>query len=119
MLKIAIEAAKANPIIDLPRMAAVITRRSKVISIGLNKHKTHPMAKRFQKHSKAECLHAEIDAIRNAIKNGETLQNCSIYVARVLKNNQLALAMPCEGCKDAIDTYGISNTFWTKNQNDN
>lgn len=106
----AIRLAKANPVVGLPRMAAIIMDRRRVISYELNSRKTHTLAARFQRNEGAFCLHAEIAALINA--RGQ-VNGMTIYVARVLKNDAPALAKPCFGCGRALTAYGIGDVFWT------
>jgi tRNA(Arg) A34 adenosine deaminase TadA len=115
MLDTAIAVARANPVIGLPRMGAVIARRNKVISIGLNSHKTDPLQLRYSRHPLSICKHAEIAAIKNALKADRNvdLTKASIFIARVLKNGSTAMAQPCEGCQKALKAYGINRVFWT------
>ncbi len=114
-LDLATEVARANPIRGLPQMGAVIAKRRKIISVGLNSFKSDPLQSRFSRHPLAICKHAEIDAIKNAIKSEKTkdLSGATIYVARVLRNGERAIAKPCEGCMKALEAHGISRVFWT------
>lgn len=115
MLDLAVHHARQNPIIKLPQMAAVIVRRN-VIAIGYNSLKSHPLAARFGRHDEAIYLHAEVDAIKNALRfcRPNELAGCSMYVARVLKNGEPALAKPCKGCVRALATFGIEDVYWTE-----
>jgi tRNA(Arg) A34 adenosine deaminase TadA len=115
MIDMALAVARANPVENLPKMAAVIARRKKVISVGLNSFKTDPLQSRFSPHPLAICKHAEIDAIKNALKakKRHELRGSTIFVARVARNGAPALAKPCDGCRKALKAYGISQAFWT------
>lgn len=116
-LNAAINHARDNPIIKLPQMAALIYRRNSYISCGWNSYKSHPMAAKYGRHADAIYLHAEVAAILDAIRRGreQELRGAIIYIARVLKNGQPALAKPCGGCMGAISELGIENVIWTKN----
>lgn len=113
MLATAINLAIANPVTDLPRMAAVIMNRRRVVSYGLNSRRSHPLAKRFGRNEECFLLHAEIAALVNA---REPVGGCDIYVARVLKSGMPAMAKPCRGCARALDAFGISGVFWTERE---
>ena len=115
MLDLAIEVAKANPIEKLPQMAAIIAKRRKVMGVGLNSRKSHPMMFRFSKTELKICAHAEISAINQALRNydEEELRGAKIFVARVLKNGLPAMAKPCIHCQSAIENFGLI-TEWTK-----
>ena len=97
-------------------MAAVITdRKGNIVGWGMNSRKTDPLAKKYGKHPEALCLHAEIAAIKDALKEIEPWQftSCTLYVARVLKDGTPALAKPCIGCRKAIVEFEIGNVEWT------
>lgn len=96
-------------------MACVLTDGHNTV-VGQNKRKTHPLQLRFNKHNpKAICLHAEMDAIRQAIKlSGSDLSGYKMYVARVHRNDELACAKPCQGCQSAIVAFNIKSVEWTE-----
>lgn len=116
MLNKAIECAKKNPVVGLPRMASILVTREGTEFVGYNSRKTHPLAAKFGKNSKCFCLHSEVDAIRRCLIAGYQPMGGTLYVARVLKNNQPAMAMPCSGCQRAIIAFGIKNVEWTENK---
>jgi deoxycytidylate deaminase len=93
------------------RLSACIVKGKRLISIGVNKRKTHPLQWKFSKHEEAIYLHAEIDAIINA---KEDIRGATMYVARVMKNGECGLAKPCEGCQRAIQFFGIKKVYYTK-----
>lgn len=104
--------AYANPGCSSAKMAAVIKDRKSTVSFGLNQMKTHPLQAKYGKNKHAICLHAEIDAIRNAPRDYD-FRGTSLFVARSLKNGQSALAKPCSGCQRAIRDFGISRVYYT------
>jgi tRNA(Arg) A34 adenosine deaminase TadA len=112
-LGLAIKAAKENKINHLPRMAAIIVTKESKFFIGRNQYKTHPLQARFGRNPQSIYLHAEIDAIVQAIRSQQDIADSSIYVARVMKNNEIALAKPCHGCLGAILYYGVKNVLYT------
>ena len=71
-------------------------------------------------------LHAEIDAIRNALKkiDAAQLQKCEMYILRVKhphKNSKeyvTAMAKPRPGCQKTIAAFGIQNILYTSDEND-
>ena len=68
-------------------------------------------------------LHAEVDAIRNALRliTQAQLSKCDLYVVRVKRPNERSrnwihgLAKPCPGCQKIIKTFEIQRVFWTEN----
>ncbi len=98
-------------------LAACVVKRNKIISFGHNKNKTHPLQNKFTKHPEAIYLHAEIDAIKNALKrvSTEDLLGSILYVVRTKKDGSEGLAKPCKGCMQAIESFGISKVVYTTN----
>lgn len=103
------------------RIAACLTIKNKTISFGFNQGKTHPMQSRYGKNTKSIYLHAEICAIKNALRliPADTLSKATLYIARVkydgwLKDNFIfGLAKPCSGCLRAISVYGLRKVYYT------
>lgn len=103
------------------RFAAAVVYRNKIISIGYNRMKSHPFQAKFAKNSESIYLHAEIHAIKNALRElpVEDLTKCELYIARVKRPQSYAdnfiwgLAKPCIGCERAIAEFGIKRTIYT------
>lgn len=114
LLTRAIELARQNPIKGLPRVAALLVTKNGDEYVGFNSYKTHPLAKRFGRNNQSICLHAEVDAIRKWLRNEGRESGGTMYVARVLKNGEPALARPCEGCERALVAFGIEEVEWTE-----
>jgi tRNA(Arg) A34 adenosine deaminase TadA len=116
MLSEALELARKNEVEGLPKMAAIISKRKRIIATGLNSRKTHPMMQRFTDNHLKVCLHAEIAAITNALKTHteKQLKGSQIFVARVLKDGSRGIAKPCAVCQKALDEYGITSVYWTE-----
>ena len=116
--------AIANEPVSRSRVAALLVHRNEIIAVGYNKMKSHPMAKRFQKHEEALYLHAEVDCIKNALRvvDVDYLSKCTMYVLRVKhpdnsnKKFVHGLAKPCSGCNMAIETFGIKKVYFTTNE---
>lgn len=106
------------------RLAAMLVYKNDVIAVGYNKMKTHPMARRFQKHEEAIYLHAEVDCIKNALRviEPELLQKCTMYILRVKRPEDnpkvfvRALSKPCSGCHHAIEQFGIKKVYYTTDE---
>ena len=115
--------AVANPN-QSEKMAAAIVYRNRVISIGMNSMKSHPLAAKFSKNEHAIFLHAEIAAIKNALREVEVddLSKCDIYIARVKKEKPFTkkyvwgLAAPRCGCRRAIAEFGLRKVVYTTNE---
>jgi tRNA(Arg) A34 adenosine deaminase TadA len=112
--------AEANPH-NAEKMASAIVYRNRIISIGMNSMKSHPLQAKYAKNEHAIFLHSEIAAIKNALREMDVddLSKCEIYVARVKKEKPftkkyvLGLAKPCPGCERAIAEFGLKRVVYT------
>ena len=92
------------------RLGAVLVHKNIIVSVGMNRYKTHPL---MAPRTEWPFLHAEQQAIvRAGVDNCEGLD---LYVARVLKNNELALSKPCDVCAKLIKNVGIKNVYYSTN----
>lgn len=102
-------------------MAAAIVFRNEIISIGINSNKSHPFQAKYGRNSDSIYLHAEIDAIKNALKciSVDQLTKTTLYICRVKytdskKSGQIwGLSRPCEGCIRAITTFNIKKVVYS------
>lgn len=119
------QVAAANPH-PAEKLAAAIVYRNRIISIGMNSMKSHPMAAKYGKNKEAIFLHAEVSAIKNALREVDVddLARCDIYIARIKKPRPFSnkyvwgLARPCNGCQRAIAEFGIKRVIYTTNENE-
>jgi len=93
---------------DKWKLGSVIWRGGSVISTGFNRVKNDPAIVEDEKYFQCT-IHAEVDALRNA---GET-SGAKLFVARVTKGGNLALAKPCNRCMKAIKEHGIKRVYYT------
>ena len=108
------------------KLASAIVYKKYVISTGVNSYKTHPIMNGEGYKDGQVFLHAEMDAIRNALKliDLNQLAQCDLYVVRVKRPNYKSkewiygLAKPCPGCTKAIANFGIKNVFYSENEDD-
>jgi len=91
--------------IDGYKVSAAIVRKNKILASGSNVHKTHT---RFGV-GKFGNLHAESNAIRQAVNKGVDIKGATIYVYR---RNKL-LAKPCADCQALIDKYKINKVKYS------
>lgn len=98
------------------KLAAGIVLKNNLISTGVNSYKTHPMMAKYGKNSEAIFLHAEVNAISNALKLLEPAQltKCDLYVVRVRRDGSYGCSKPCVGCCRAISEFGLRNVYWTE-----
>jgi len=100
------------------RHFSFILDRNRIISIGMNSTKTHPMNLKYnyinknkQKISDIVGTHIELNAI---IKLG--IEDCSkltLINTRINRNNLLDNSAPCHGCSDMINQLNFKNVFYT------
>lgn len=106
------------------RIAAAIVYKNEIISVGTNRYKTHPFQARFGKNPESIYLHAEVNAIHNALKriDIDKLSRSTLYIARMKKikkgkSNSFEWVSgnvcPCVGCMRAIAEFGINKVFYT------
>lgn len=115
-----IEAAKANTgVAGTYRLAAGIVYKSRLLTIGVNSYKTHPIMMNKGYKEEQIYLHAEADAIVKVARYWKSidLKDCKLYVVRMKKTPKgkwiEALAKPCEGCMGLISSFGIGEIEWT------
>lgn len=106
------------------RFAAALVRNNKIVSVGFNRMKSHPLQAKFAKNEMAIFLHAEVHAIKNALKDYtvEELSKMDMYVVRVKKPKSYSehyvwgLAKPCCGCQRAIAEFGVKRVVYTTDE---
>ena len=106
------------------RFAAAIVRGNKIVSVGFNHMKSHPFQAKYAKNEMAIFLHAEVHAIKNALREikVDELNRCDIYITRVKrkkagdKNFVWGLSKPCPGCARAIAEFGFRRTIYTTDE---
>lgn len=101
-------------------MAAGIVYRNRMIATGINSYKTHPIMLEYGKNEGAIFLHAEIDAIKNALRVIDQCRfsKCDMYIMRMKRAPDhktwiRGLAKPCCGCAGAIIRLGFRNVYWS------
>ena len=98
------------------KIGAVVVRKNKILGMGMNLEKTHPIQQRLNEltmgKKKHDFIHAEVNAIRH-VPDKSDLKGSSIYIYRELKDGSLALCRPCPACLYEIRKYGIKKMFYT------
>lgn len=90
------------------RMAALLVKSGRVLGGDTNIHRITPDT------PPNRCsTHAEI----RVIKNTKNIQGSTIFIARLLSNDTIALAKPCVWCLEHIINAGISRVVFTQNNN--
>jgi deoxycytidylate deaminase len=97
----------------------VIIYKNKVISVGWNTNKEHPLQKKYNKErgfntdSCKNSLHAEMYALVKTDGLDIDWSKATIFVYRELANGRCAMARPCKACMKAILDRGIKNVYYT------
>lgn len=115
------EIAIATPKISGAKIAAAIVMKNKIISIGVNSYKTHPIQARFATNKGLSIhLHAEIAAIKNAMYyiSVEDFKKATLLICRVkidIETNKyvFGMAKPCIGCQRAIEEFDIKHVWYS------
>lgn len=94
-------------------MAAILVKKNKVISVGMNRHKTHPKQKRrisedgivFGKNK----IHAELDCL---IRSPVEVDGSMMVVVR-RNATGVGLAKPCVNCEELLREYGVKRVIFS------
>lgn len=113
--RLAAEAAGRATLVRSSRHAAAILVRGVVVSVGVNKEKTHPIMARHSSREGQVFLHAEMDALADYLGNhGQDLSGTEVFVLRLNKMKQRALSRPCEYCcLPALKSFGCPVVHYT------
>jgi deoxycytidylate deaminase len=119
--KIALELAGEATHDVTHQLCALVVSKNRVLSVGYNQPKTHPISSETQMQQ----LHAEMDAIvrcpytpvSNPAREKPPLSGAEVIVARVRPSGKPGLAKPCEVCERLLARLGIRRVFYTINSN--
>ena len=114
-LKMSIKICKNVSIDFRSRHAAILTINNKIISIGINKSKTHPLQKKYSRHPSLTAIHAEIDCLSRVDKDSLDGHRTTLYIAMINPDGSPHLSCPCSGCSKAINDYNIDRIIYTTN----
>lgn len=89
------------------KVGCVICRNGTPISVGYN----HFYSDRHFCYSKSTTIHAEAMAIKNC--SLKQLNGAVIYVARMSKNGELAMARPCPQCLVLLQKVGVKKMTYS------
>ncbi len=89
------------------RLAAVVSRAGRVISVGVNKVSA---PKRFTKQRPGMHLHAEIAALFNLPK--DQAKGAVITIAGITAAGNQMNTKPCRICENAIESMGLKRIVY-------
>jgi deoxycytidylate deaminase len=100
-------------------VGCVIVYKNKVIAVGWNTSKEHPLQKEYNRQRDfnvdfcKNSLHAEIYALIRCNYADVEWSKASIFIYRELASGIVAMARPCMACTKAIRDRGIKTVFYT------
>lgn len=94
------------------KVGAVISKGHRILASGCNEirgYKTRS-PKKWE-----DSVHAEQRVILDLLRSGRQheLVGATLYVSRITKDGNLALAKPCSICQELIESVGIKQVFYT------
>lgn len=97
-----------------------LMRRSKILSIGINKRRNHTINLRNRKHNRsgidisdAKFQCSEYRTLKKSKVQNIDYPKCDLINIRINRGNQLCLACPCESCLSLINHFSIKNVYYT------
>ena len=122
LLAVVAEGVDRNTTSSGARLAAAVVYKNQIITIGVNRKKSHPFQARYSKNEDAIYLHAETDTIRGALRylSEKQLTKSTLYVCRIKHEDGpgspiiWGLSKPCTGCQRAIATFDIKNVVYSE-----
>lgn len=103
------------------RIGCVAVYQRKVIGVGYNCNKTHPIQKFYNRYRKDYVysllpkLHAEINCINSIRHLNINFSKVRLYIYRIRKDQPFGLARPCASCMAAINDISIRDIYYTSN----
>ena len=100
------------------RHFSFLYRGQRLLSVGLNSHKTHPMSLQYGYRSRRASpggwtvgTHSELNAVLR-LGDGEC-RGLTLVNTRVNRRGRLDYSRPCEGCLDLIRSLSIREVYHT------
>lgn len=88
------------------KIGGCIVNKSKIVSVGFNKPKTHVKSNHPYKN-----IHCELDCILGVDR--ELLKNATIYLYRETSKGVPAISKPCQWCSLLLKEVGISKICYS------
>lgn len=116
------KAKAASALSDFPthKLGAVMMLGNKVLAVGYNITKTHPIQKKYNIERGYDPnvrnngqIHAEMMCLINTKYLDVDWSRVSLYIYREHKDHTTALAKPCPACEKAIRERGIKQVYFT------
>lgn len=110
MMRAAIETIASKVEKTRQNHVAFLFRKSKLVTIGCNKPRTHPATKKYHYEPKVHIC-AELDACLKAGDVDFTLY--TMLVIRIKKDGSLGMSKPCPGCQHLLKSLGIKSVMYS------
>ena len=116
------KAKAASMLSDFPnhKLGAVMMLGNKVLAVGYNITKTHPIQKKYNIERGYDPnvknngqIHAEMMCLINTKYLDIDWSRVSLYIYREHKDHTTAMAQPCPACEKAIRERGIKLVYFT------
>lgn len=117
-----LKAKAASKLSEAPnhQLGAVMILGNKVLAVGYNTTKTHPIQKLYNLERGYDPnvknngqIHAEMMCLINTRYLEVDWSRVSIYIYREHKDHSSALAKPCPACEKALKERGITQVYYT------
>ena len=105
--KIAVELAGALEQDVTHQLCALVVQKNRVLSVGYNQPKTHPISA----DTRMKQLHAEMHAVIQC--PNRDLEGADVIVARTRPSGKPGLAKPCEVCEGILRRAGVRRVYYT------
>jgi len=93
---------------------AFLIKSGKIVHVGWNKSRSHPINLDHPYHVNVSGIHAEVDVI---LKSGlEDLSKYEMVVIRIDRNDRVCNSMPCVGCRSVVRQFNVKR-IWYSNAN--
>lgn len=96
---------------------AIVTKRNRIVSIGTNSDKTHPMAKTLKIAKQTETMCAELAAaLKIGLSHKEGLpdfRGLTMTVVRVGNNGELRMSKPCSACQKLLSMCNFKRVIYS------
>jgi deoxycytidylate deaminase len=96
------------------KVGAAVMRGTRLLSVGSNLKKTHPVMKG---KTFSECLHAEVAAMLK-VRDKKKLVGSTLYVYRPRRCGTPGLSMPCAVCLGIAYEWGVEKVHFTNPHSD-
>lgn len=94
------------------RLGAVLVKKNRVISAGYNQmNKSHPIMQKYSDTDFTLGLHAEVHSCIGVSAND--LHASELWVCRLHKNEEFAMARPCLTCQKFLIDIGVKKVYFT------